>query len=155
MRETDDTIEALGIDLARKRAEAADIRVFLTVDGQTDGFGVWPQDTDLILKGKADDGGGVSGKTGAGLDQMIGHITQILSSRIALTQSAVRLRHRTAMEDAMGYITAAVALMDEEDDGALVAMELNTALHAMNSIIGRVGVEDLLDEIFASFCLGK
>ena len=91
LRETDDTIEALGIDLARKRAEAADIRVFLTVDGQTDGFGVWPQDTDLILKGKADDGGGVSGKTGAGLDQMIGHITQILSSRIALTQSAVRL----------------------------------------------------------------
>ena len=49
----------------------------------------------------------------------------------------------------MGYITAAVALMDEEDDGALVAMELNTALHAMNSIIGRVGVEDLLDEIFS------
>ena len=44
---------------------------------------------------------------------------------------------------------------DDDDDGALVAMELNTALHAMNSIIGRVGVEDLLDEIFASFCLGK
>jgi len=155
LRETDDTIEALGIDLARKRAEAADIRVFLTVDENTGGFGVFPQDTDLILKGKADEGGGVSGKTGAGLDQMIGHITQILSTRIALTQSAVRLRHRTAMEDAMGYITAAVALMDDEDDGALVAMELNTALHAMNSIIGRVGVEDLLDEIFASFCLGK
>ncbi|MDB9856967.1 tRNA uridine-5-carboxymethylaminomethyl(34) synthesis GTPase MnmE [Amylibacter sp.] len=155
LRETDDTIEALGIDLARKRAEAADIRVFLTVDENTGGFGVFPQDTDLILKGKADEGGGVSGKTGAGLDQMIGHITQILSTRIALTQSAVRLRHRTAMEDAMGYLTAAVALMDDEDDGALVAMELNTALHAMNSIIGRVGVEDLLDEIFASFCLGK
>ena len=155
LRETDDTVEALGIDLARKRAEAADIRVFLTVDGQTDGFGVSPHETDLILKGKADEGGGVSGKTGAGLDQMIGHVTQILSSRIALAQSAVRLRHRTAMEDAMGYITAAVALMDDDDDGALVAMELNTALHAMNSIIGRVGVEDLLDEIFASFCLGK
>ncbi|MEJ6708592.1 MAG: tRNA uridine-5-carboxymethylaminomethyl(34) synthesis GTPase MnmE [Amylibacter sp.] len=155
LRETDDTIEALGIDLARRRAEAADIRVFLTVEGDTNGFGVSPLNTDLILKGKADDGGGVSGKTGAGLDQMIGHITQILSGRIALTQSAVRLRHRTAMEDAMGYITAAVALMDDEDDGALVAMELNTALHAMNSIIGRVGVEDLLNEIFASFCLGK
>ncbi len=155
LRETDDTIEALGIDLARRRAEAADIRVFLTVEGDTNGFGVSPLNTDLILKGKADDGGGVSGKTGAGLDQMIGHITQILSGRIALTQSAVRLRHRMAMEDAMGYITAAVALMDDEDDGALVAMELNTALHAMNSIIGRVGVEDLLNEIFASFCLGK
>lgn len=155
LRDTDDTIEALGVELARKRAEAADLRVFLTVDGQTDGFGVVPLEDDLVLLGKADDGGGISGKTGAGLDHMISHITQVLGNRVALTQSAVRQRHRLAMEAAVGYIASAQGLMDSDGESELIAMELNTALQAMNSIIGRVGVEDLLDEIFASFCLGK
>ena len=86
---------------------------------------------------------------------MIAHITKVFGSRVALTQSAVRQRHRLAMEAAVGYIAAAQDLMDSDGDSELVAMELNTALQAMNSIIGRVGVEDLLDEIFASFCLGK
>jgi tRNA modification GTPase len=155
LRETDNTIEALGVDLARKRAENADLRVFLTIDEKTDGLGVATQNDDLVLRGKADDGGGVSGKTGAGLDQLIDHITTVLSGRVALTQSAVRQRHRIAMEDAVRYIDAARKLIDSSSDSELVAMELNSALHAMNSIIGRVGVEDLLDEIFSSFCLGK
>ncbi|WGI22055.1 tRNA uridine-5-carboxymethylaminomethyl(34) synthesis GTPase MnmE [Amylibacter sp. IMCC11727] len=155
LRITDDTIEALGVELARKRAEGADLRIFLTLDGKTDGFGVEIQKDDLVLLGKADDGGGVSGKTGAGLDEMIAHITRVFGDRVALTQSAVRQRHRLAMDAAIGYITAAEDLMAMDGDSELVAMELNTALHAMNSIIGRVGVEDLLDEIFASFCLGK
>lgn len=155
LRETDDTIEALGVDLARKRAEAADLRVFLTEAGAIDGYGIASTEDDLVLRGKADDGGGVSGKTGAGLDAMIAHITQVLGNRVALTQSAVRQRHRLAMEDAIRYITAAQDLMVNDGESELIAMELNTALHAMNSIIGRVGVEDLLDEIFASFCLGK
>ncbi len=155
LRDTDDTIEALGVDLARKRADAADLRVFLTTDQKTDAFGISAKDDDLILVGKADEGGGISGKTGAGLDDMIAHVSDVLGNRVAQTQSAVRQRHRLAMEAAVGYIAAAQGLMDSNGESELVSMELNTAIHAMNSIIGRVGVEDLLDEIFASFCLGK
>jgi tRNA modification GTPase len=60
-----------------------------------------------------------------------------------------------AMEESIGYLTDAQNLMLANEESELVALELNATLHAMNSIIGRVGVEDLLDEIFASFCLGK
>ena len=155
LRETKDKIEELGVVLARKRAELADLRVFLTLDGKTIGLGVDPGSDDLVLRGKADDGGGVSGKTGAGLDQMIKHITRVLGDRVAFAQSAVRQRHRLAMKDAINYISQAKKLLASNGESELIAMELNTALHAMNSIIGRVGVEDLLDEIFASFCLGK
>ena len=66
LRETKDKIEELGVVLARKRAELADLRVFLTLDGKTIGLGVDPGSDDLVLRGKADDGGGISGKTGAG-----------------------------------------------------------------------------------------
>ena len=155
LRETKDKIEELGVVLARKRAELADLRVFLTLDGKTIGLGVDPGSDDLVLRGKADDGGGISGKTGAGLDQMIKHITSVLGDRVAFAQSAVRQRHRLAMKDAINYIFQAKKLLASNGESELIAMELNTALHAMNSIIGRVGVEDLLDEIFASFCLGK
>jgi tRNA modification GTPase len=155
LRETKDKIEELGVVLARKRAELADLRVFLTLDGKTIGLGVDPGSDDLVLRGKADDGGGISGKTGAGLDQMIKHITRVLGDRVAFAQSAVRQRHRLAMKDAINYIFQAKKLLASNGESELIAMELNTALHAMNSIIGRVGVEDLLDEIFASFCLGK
>ena len=155
LRETSDVIEALGVALARKRADSADLRLFLTPDKKTVGFGINLQDDDLVVLGKADKGGGVSGKTGIGLDQMIAHITRVLSERVALTQSAVRQRHRMAMEESIGYLTDAQNLMLANEESELVALELNATLHAMNSIIGRVGVEDLLDEIFASFCLGK
>lgn len=155
LRDTDDTIEALGVDLARSRAEAADLRVFLTESNEADTFRIEFREGDLILRGKADDGGGISGKTGAGLDQMIAHIVSTLAERVSTTQTAVRQRHRIAMEQAIVYLDAADDLMGVDGDAELIAMELNSAIHAMNSIIGRVGVEDLLDEIFASFCLGK
>ena len=63
LRETEDQIEALGVELARERAEAADIRVFLTVDGKVPEFAPDLQTDDLVLVGKADDGqpNGVSG----------------------------------------------------------------------------------------------
>ena len=157
LRETADTIEALGVELARKRAEAADLRIFLTEDGEGRGFGVKIQEDDLVLYGKSDSGrvDGISGKTGAGLDRMIRHITTVLGSRVAITRSAVRQRHRIAMESSTLYMKAAQELIATDGESELIAMELHAATHAMNAIIGRVGVEDLLDEIFASFCLGK
>ncbi|PLS22774.1 tRNA uridine-5-carboxymethylaminomethyl(34) synthesis GTPase MnmE [Neptunicoccus cionae] len=157
LRETADTIEALGVELARKRADAADLRIFLTEDGEGKGFGVEIQGDDLVLFGKSDAGrvDGISGKTGAGLDRMIRHITTVLGSRVAITRSAVRQRHRIAMESATLYMKAAQELIATDGESELIAMELHAATHAMNAIIGRVGVEDLLDEIFASFCLGK
>ena len=40
-------------------------------------------------------------------------------------------------------------------ESELVAEELRTAFRDLERLLGRVGVEDVLDEVFASFCLGK
>ncbi len=37
----------------------------------------------------------------------------------------------------------------------MAAEEMRTAIRALDSLVGRIDVENLLDEIFASFCLGK
>jgi len=42
-----------------------------------------------------------------------------------------------------------------EGSAELAAEELRMAIRALDSLVGRVDVEQILDEIFASFCLGK
>lgn len=154
LRETDDAIEAIGVKRARERASMADLRIFLLAD-EGDQPDMDVREGDLVLLGKMDSGGGVSGRTGAGVADMVRHVTEVLSQRALGAQSAVRARHRVAIRDALGYITAARALLDSEGEAELVALEVRSALSALDALIGRVGVEDLLDEIFASFCLGK
>ena len=76
LRETEDHVENLGIELARSRAEAADLRVFLTDDPAELGVAMMDGDIQLLpksdLRGPGD--GGISGKTGQGIDRLISHI---------------------------------------------------------------------------------
>ena len=161
LRDTDDTVESLGVDWARDRAEAADIRVFLLDDMGLDGLGISVQKDDIILRGKVDEmpdfkGTGVSGKTGQGIDFVMKNIVRILSPRILPTQTATRERHRVAMQSATSALQqAGDSLKSDSFAVELVATDIRSALGSLNHMIGAVGVEDILDEIFASFCLGK
>ncbi len=161
LRDTDDTVESLGVDWARNRAEAADIRVFLLDDMGLDGLGISVQKDDIILRGRVDEtpnfkGAGVSGKTGQGIDFVMKNIVRILSPRILPTQTATRERHRVAMQSATSALQqAGDSIKNDSFAVELVATDIRTALGSLNHMIGAVGVEDILDEIFASFCLGK
>ncbi|WP_415184862.1 tRNA uridine-5-carboxymethylaminomethyl(34) synthesis GTPase MnmE [Phaeovulum sp.] len=158
LRETDDVVEAIGIERAVARARAADLRVFLLDEGEVSLLK--PERDDLLVRGKADlssaEGLAVSGKTGAGIDTLIEKISGILEGRAAGAGVITRERHRTALTVAMEAMESA---QDEVIHGAdrteLAAEELRRAVRALAMLVGRVDVEDLLDEIFASFCIGK
>jgi tRNA modification GTPase len=69
---------------------------------------------------------------------------------------ATRERHRAAMQLALeGLEVAQKRLQYGSDQYDIAAEELRIAIRALESLVGRVDVENLLDEIFASFCLGK
>lgn len=161
LRETEDTIERIGVQRALDRARLADLRLFLTEDGSVSGLGLTPEAGDIIVRSKADKGGvggglAISAKTGQGIDIIIQKITDELLNRSAGAQNAIRERHRVAMQRAVTYLTAARGLVEAGPDvSELAAAELHEGIAALNSLIGRVDVEHLLDEIFASFCLGK
>lgn len=159
LRETDDRVEAMGIDLAKRRAEEADLRIFLVADQRVVPF-ITPRDEDLVVQGKADFGGvegmAVSGITGYGIKELIGVIESRLSGRVAAAGIATRERHRLAMDRALIALEAAEAQIGRKfPHYELVASDLGSAIKAMDSLIGRVDVESLLDEIFSSFCIGK
>ena len=158
LRETSDQIESIGIDRARSRAEQADLRVFLLEDGVRPDFPMQPGD--LVYRAKADllpeQDGAVSGLTGAGVDSLVRDIVGILQNRAAGAGLATRERHRFAIEKSAESLRAVLGLLvDGPDRYDIAAAELRMAVTALDSLVGRVDVEDLLDEIFASFCLGK
>ncbi|MFD3188902.1 tRNA uridine-5-carboxymethylaminomethyl(34) synthesis GTPase MnmE [Sedimentitalea sp. HM32M-2] len=158
LRETSDVVEDMGISLARQRAEQADLRVFLseTADDLDVGF----RQGDILIRPKADERqdktNAVSGVTGEGLDDLVARISAVLKTRSASAGLATRERHRIAMERASCALQAARLVLSEGADRYEVASEeLRTAIRALEFLVGRIDVENLLDEIFSSFCLGK
>ncbi|MFC3613470.1 tRNA uridine-5-carboxymethylaminomethyl(34) synthesis GTPase MnmE [Lutimaribacter marinistellae] len=159
LRDTDDVVESLGIGLARQRAERADLRVFL-IDGWDSSLGISRQTGDIVVAPKADLRGtrefAVSGKTGQGIDELITKIENVLVDKSTGAGIATRDRHRKAMTDSLERLLAARNLLDLGPDSYdLSAEEMRSAIRSLESLVGRIGVENLLDEIFASFCLGK
>lgn len=155
LRETGDAVEAIGVERALSRAKAADLRVFLiSEDGLPDGLMPLPED--IVLRGKADAGGGVSGKTGAGVADLIARVTATLEPRAAGAAVVTRERHRLAILRAVKALESArVEVMNGADRAELAAEDMRHAIRALDSLVGRVDVEHLLGEIFASFCIGK
>ena len=157
LRETTDVLEQIGIFRARERAQAADLRVFLVEAGVFE-LGLQPGPEDLVVRAKADLGedGGVSGMTGAGLDRLIGRITRVLAARTAGSGVLTRERHRRAMISARRAMESARLEVERPGHRAeLASADLWVAIRALDMLVGRLDVENLLDEIFSSFCIGK
>jgi len=159
LRETEDAVESIGVARALERARHADLRVFLLeTPDETLPIGSLPGD--VVALGKADliaaDGFAVSGKTSEGIAELTARIAETLSARAQGAGLAIRERHHTALVRAIRSLESAVIEVGHGPDRAeLAAEEIRRAISALDSLIGRVDVEDVLDEIFASFCLGK
>lgn len=158
LRQTTDTIEALGIDRALDRAKRADLRVFLA--GPDEALMLSPGPDDIVVQPKGDllpaDVFAVSGLTGAGVGALIERVQQVLAKRSLDAGLATHERHRTALEVAQrGLGEVQRILQAGPDQYDIAAAELRLAIRALETLIGRVDVENLLDEIFSSFCVGK
>jgi tRNA modification GTPase len=161
LRETEDPVEALGIARARASAETADLELRLFVAG-TDA----PETAagTLLVATKYDlapaaplpsSAVAVSAVAEAGLSELLDRIEALVTPMAALASEPLitRARHRLALNEAVNGLTAFAALPPGEL--ALRAEELRHAAQAIASVTGSIGVEDVLDEIFARFCLGK
>ena len=158
LRETLDPVEQIGVGRALSRAAAADLRVFL-LDHPGEVLLMTPQADDIVVQGKADlhpTDGAVSGRTGQGLDQLVARMTAVLAEKAASAGVMTRERHRVAMIRAVEAMESARHQVEGVHGAAeLVALDLRRAGRALDALVGRVDTEDLLDEIFASFCIGK
>ena len=159
IHDADDTVERLGIERARERAGMADLRVFLDEVPR----GMEAQAGDLVVKGKCDlsdgmpaEGLAVSGLTGAGIDALVAEIGKALESRVLGAGLAITERQAAALERAAGALAEAADVLDEGPSRPELAAEMvRAALVGLEELVGRVGVEDILGDIFSEFCIGK
>jgi len=158
LRETSDPIEAEGIRRARARAAEADLVLHLSDDPAT----VWPQSdktipiltkTDLHHAPAPARGLALSVQSGDGLAELRKYLSGWAHQTLRPGEPALlaHARHRQI------FAHAATALRDAANAPLpeLRAESLRSAAHAFGRITGRIEIDDVLDHIFSSFCIGK
>jgi tRNA modification GTPase len=158
LRDASDEVEAMGIDRAMSRAAAADIRVFLVEKGEELPVSLKADDIRLLPKADLRDdlNNTISGVTGQGVSELIARIQSILETRSISTGLATHERHRVALQKAADGLEVAMSVLEHGPEHYdIAAEELRHSIRALEALVGRIDVENLLDVIFSSFCLGK
>ncbi len=165
LRESADAIEQEGLRRALGRAEAAELRLFVFDASRPEdaaGAAAWPGRDTLLVANKIDLVADrdtlpiavlpISARTGEGIAALV----EALTRRIAVDYDTAapvltRARHRAALETAREALRRALGAPLPE----LKAEDLRLAWRSLGCITGTVDIEDLLDVIFADFCIGK
>jgi tRNA modification GTPase len=66
--------------------------------------------------------------------------------------AATRVRHAELLREAADHVARALTRLDEPE---LAAEDVRLAARTMERVVGAVGVEDVLDRVFSTFCIGK
>jgi tRNA modification GTPase len=170
LRESSDEAERLGVGFSRRYLEAADV-VILCDDGRSSGPGLGSPSGPVLRVGtKADLTAPMppgpaaasittSSVTGAGLDLLKEAVVRAaFDGRAALADlepGLTRERHRIALVRAREALQSAEAQLQEWREPVLAAHHLREAARALEELIGVVDVEEVLDRVFQSFCVGK
>ncbi len=176
LRTSQDVLEQIGVEVSHRYLQAADIVVFcaeagrrLTEDERAFVQGLSPHV--VVARTKADLMGKeerweamegdvvVSAVTGEGVDALRERLAECAFSNLAARGNVepvvTRERHRVALERALGEIQAFRQARTQGPDAAIAATHLRAAVTALEDIIGLVSTEEVLDRVFASFCVGK
>ena len=158
IRQSEDTVERMGVERALARAASADIRLFL--DGVPEGAHV--ADGDVLLAGKCDlerdtPAGAlrVSGLTGEGLPDLMSTIAEHLEEKVAGAGTAVSARQERALRQAAGALVEAADMLSAGESPEICSALVRQGAGALDGLLGRIGTEEVLGTIFASFCIGK
>lgn len=181
LRDTPDAVEKIGVARAWSEIEKAD-RVLLLVDASTsqatDPLEIWPEFVErlpdrtrlTLIRNKIDTSQETPGidlstphptlrlsaKTGDGVDNLKQHLKDIMGYA-ATTEGrfSARRRHLDALDRAHDALQAGTSQLQGYGAGELLAEDLRDAQQALGEITGDFSADDLLGEIFGSFCIGK
>jgi len=162
LRDSDDPIEREGVARARRRAERADLTLWLVDSTAVQAPPCAGPGPAIAVATKADLGGGglpgamrISALTGEGIEQLLDAIADVAAEQMTGPAPALITleRHRVAYADALAALER--ALDPAQGELELVAEDLRLAARALERIAGRIDVEDVLGDIFKRLCVGK
>jgi tRNA modification GTPase len=179
IRESEDQIERIGVDLSRQHLAKSDAAL-IVLDGsqplERDDqmlLGQVAQRKALIVVNKSDlprklvtddlvrfagtsEIQSVSAKTGEGIAELKKCLRDLLiDTDVTAPVVITNLRHRSALQRSEASLARAAVSLGENYAPEFVAMDLNEARSALEEITGRIQSDDILERIFANFCIGK
>jgi tRNA modification GTPase len=169
MRETDDSVETLGIERTRQAMNDADL-VLQVVDSSdaNSEFLEGITTPSILVLNKSDLGPSqidapgsnsvhVSALTGDGLDDLRAAILQSLNRSDTSNEGLLitNARHFDLLTQTSKEMDHAVELLNMKATEELVLVPLHNALRYLGQITGETTSEDILSQIFATFCIGK
>jgi len=167
VRETRDPIEAEGVRRALARAESADLVLWLAEANAPSPPSPPSARRVSIVRTKSDlvdsetqrrmavDGQIVlSARTGVGMDGLIRYLSQEAAALGGEPALVTHARQRHALAEAADRVASAMSVAGTGRE-EIVAEELRLAARALGRVTGRVDVEDVLDQVFRNFCIGK
>jgi len=162
LRESADLIEQEGVSRARTRAQDADLVLWLV---PPEGEASPPPPARRLLKlgtkgdlnrNRPDCDLLISASTGEGMPELVSRLEAEAASLMGQGDAVItRERHRLALGRAQEALQRARAMLAGRGPLELAAEEVRLAARAIGEITGRVDVEDVLDRLFSSFCIGK
>lgn len=166
LRQSEDSIEAEGIRRARQCAQDADLRIWVRAPGDTGEEEMeFIQSTDLILLNKSDLGQtldstgenviAISAIAGRGLERVRSWISRRLAEDLSGSDfpAVTRERHRRRLSEALVSVEAGMTALSTAPE--MAGDDLRRAAEALGRVTGAIGVEDVLGEVFSTFCIGK
>jgi tRNA modification GTPase len=166
LRASDDPVEAEGVRRARARAGAADLRLWIRGPDDAEGDAAeFARPGDLLILTKADLGAAqpvagfetlpVSTTTGQGLSELHDWIASRLARDLSGADfpAVTRERHRRRLAEALAAAEAGRAALEVAPE--MAGDDLRRAADALSRVTGAIGVEDILGEVFSTFCIGK
>lgn len=169
LRIAEEKVEVEGVRRAREVIAQADLRIHLWDATKPETRNVWPpmrQDqaklevvnkVDLLPIDEREFSGciAVSAKTGQGIQALRKQIEACLGADEREPAFLARSRHVESLKACSGHVDDALRFQKQGSGAELVAEELRRAHNALGEIVGFTTSEDILGEIFSTFCLGK
>lgn len=173
LRSTDDRVERIGIEVARRYLAAAHLVLFCIpagrdVDAEEHAFmAEVPAERLMVVRTMGDldadaessDEGVVSVLSGGGLDRLRDRIVERSFGELDVADDdaplVTRERHLRALKSAAGEVEAFRTGLAGDLPMELAATHLRAAASALEELIGVVTPDDVLGEVFSAFCVGK
>jgi len=172
VRESDDDIEMQGVERSKKQIELSDL-IIEVVDGSQAGSRLVSEDEikgkhHLLVINKQDLGihDQWSDETGVRLscvqDEGMQALSEAIVNELSLSDAvqgshlvAINARHQDCLKKAKLSLHKAYEGLEAELGSELVSMDLRDAMEFIGEIAGKIDTEEVFDEIFGTFCIGK
>ncbi len=179
LRNTVDPVEKIGINLTKRKMEESDIIIFVfdasrDIDTEEmEAAEIIPPKKRIIvinkqdiadkniiefLKKKFEDSVIVSAKTGYGIEELedtikerVGHLSGSEKWEVMLTSE----RQSRLVKESLEALNKAICEMGKNSPAEFTALEIRAALERIGELTGEFYNDELLDEIFSRFCIGK